>query len=299
MHIGTLAEALDIAPNIELANTKLFHPNPAVLDSLRSQIHQLEHGGIRGSILQNQSQPTVSLGDPEIDEALPWGGLPVTGLHEIFGDTAAIGFAAALIHKLVAESEAPILWCQHGRDLCGHGLAEFGIDPDRLILVEGKSDTDILWAMEEGLRSSGIAAVVGKPYKIPPIAGRRLQLAAEENGVPGLLLRPQSPNKNQQNVMPTSAALTRWHVTAAPSITPASGLGLGAPKWNLELQRYRYSALNLQKQNNKQRIAGKVNFWQVEWCHETGDLSVVTDLCNGSAQPHQSTEGRNRRQQAG
>ncbi|HIE84898.1 MAG TPA: hypothetical protein EYQ00_14135, partial [Dehalococcoidia bacterium] len=73
MHVGTLAEALDITPNIELANTKLFHPNPAVLDSLRSQIHQLEHGGIRGSILQNQSQPTVSLGDPEIDEALPWG----------------------------------------------------------------------------------------------------------------------------------------------------------------------------------------------------------------------------------
>jgi protein ImuA len=286
-----IAEAFDSAS----VGNGLFRPNPVVLDSLRSQIRHLERGGELSQILSVESEPTVSLGAPEIDEALPWGGLPITGLHEIFGDTAAVGFSAALIHKLVKGSDAPILWCQHGRDLCGHGLAEFGIDPDRLILVEGKSDTDILWAMEEGLRSSGIAAVVGKPYKIPPIAGRRLQLAAEENNVPGLLVRPQQTRDrtNQQSVTPTSAALTRWHVTAAPSITPASGFGLGAPQWNLELQRYRYSALNLQKQQNKQRIAGRVTSWQVEWCHETGDLSVVADLCNRSAQPHQ------RKQRAG
>ncbi|MBT3989604.1 MAG: hypothetical protein HN884_07680 [Rhodospirillaceae bacterium] len=289
------AEALDIAPT----STTVFHPNPAVLDSLRTQIRQLE----KGRLLPAESEPTVSLGDPEIDAALPWGGLPITGLHEIFGDTAAHGFAAALIHKLVADSEAPILWCQRGPDLCGHGLAEFGIDPDRLILVEGKSDTDILWAMEEGLRSSGIAAVIGMPYKIPPIAGRRLQLAAEENGVPGLLLRPKDKSaKVNQTISPTSAALTRWHVTAAPSITPASGFGLGAPKWNLELQRYRYSALNLQKHDNKQKKLGRISSWQVEWCHETGDLSVVTDLRNGSAQPHPSKSpdwGRYGKQQTG
>jgi len=283
MHIG----ALERTPTPR----NVFHPNPGVLDSLRTQIRQLE----RTSVLPSQAELTISLGDPDIDGALPWGGLPVIGLHEIFGDTAAVGFAAALINRFTEQAtEAPILWCQHGSDLYGHGIAEFGIDPDRLILVQGKSDTDILWAMEEGLRSAGIAAVVGRPYKIPPIAGRRLQLAAEENGVPGLLLRPQNLGKNQQS--PTSAALTRWHVTAAPSITPANGVGLGAPKWNLELQRYRYSALNLQKQAEKQRIAGKVNFWQVEWCHETGDLSVVTDLCNGPAQPQ---EYENRRQQAG
>jgi len=275
------AAALDLTPT----SRTVFHPNPAVLDSLRTQIRQLERGGELGSVLSSQAEPTISLGDPEIDGALPWGGLPVTGLHEIFGDTAAVGFAAALIQKITGDSDAPILWCQHGSDLYGPGVAEFGIDPDRLILVQGKSDTDILWAMEEGLRSSGIAAVVGRPYKIPPIAGRRLQLAAEENGVPGLLLRPQQ--REQKTIAPTSAALTRWHVTAAPSITPASGIGLGAPKWNLELQRYRYSALNLQKQTQK-RKAGKVNFWQVEWCHETGDLSVVTDLCDGSAQPQEN-----------
>ncbi len=287
-------ETLGSAPT----SRNVFHPNPAVLDSLRSQIRQLE----RGRLLPSQAEPTISLGDPEIDGALPWGGLPVTGLHEIFGDTAAVGFTATLLNRLTKQnSSVPILWCQHGCDLYGHGVAEFGIDPDRLILVQGKSDTDILWAMEEGLRSSGIAAVVGKPYKIPPIAGRRLQLATEENGVPGLLLRPQQKTQTgagagkNQSIAPTSAALTRWHATAAPSITPASGIGLGAPKWNLELQRYRYSALNLQQQAQKQKFARRVNFWQVEWCHETGDLSVVAGSFNKKAQPQ---ENKYRRQKA-
>jgi protein ImuA len=266
-------------------HNNISRPNPAILDNLRSQINQLERGSKLTQLPPAQGEPTVSLGDPQINDALPWGGLPITGLHEIFGDTAAVGFTAALINKLTKYSDAPILWCQHGNDLCGHGLVEFGINPDRLIMVKSKSDTDILWAMEEGLRSAGIAAVIGRPYKISPIAGRRLQLAAEENGIPGLLVRPQDRHKNLQSITPTNAALTRWYVTAAPSITPASGIGLGAPKWNLELQRYRYSALNLQRKINKQRMAGRVTSWQVEWCHETGDLTVVADLCNGSAKP--------------
>jgi protein ImuA len=277
------AEAFDST----VIQNNIFYPNPMVLDNLRNQIRQIERSGKLLELPPVQNEPTISLGDTKINGALPWGGLPTTGLHEIFGDPAAVGFTAILINKLVKNSDTPILWCQRGHDLYGHGLAEFGIDPDRLILVKGKNDNEILWAMEEGLRSAGIAGVIGRPYKIPPIAGRRLQLAAEENGVPGLLLRPQDYYKKPQGVVPTNAALTRWHVTTAPSITPASGLGLSPPKWNLELQRYRYSALNLQKQKNKQRIARRVTAWQVEWCHETGDLSVVADLCNGSAQPQQ------------
>ena len=227
--------------------------------------------------------PAISLGAPEIDRALPWNGLPTAGLHEVFGDAAALGFSAALLARLAeirlnSGRGAPILWCQQGRDLYGQGLAEYGIDPDQVILVHGKNDTDILWAMEEGLRSPGLAAVIGKLHKVPPIAGRRLQLAAEENGTAGLLLRSTGYAGPQA---PTGAALTRWRVTSAPSITPAHGLGLGAPKWNLELQRCRLSAASAKQLES----AGKPKLWQVEWCDETGDLSVVTDLRNGSVEP--------------
>jgi protein ImuA len=271
-------------------NNNIPRPNPTTLDNLRGQIRQLEYGGKLSQLSRIQSENTISLGNSEINEALPWGGLPIWGLHEIFGDIASIGFAAVLINKLVNNLDSPILWCQHGDNLYGQGLTEFGINPDRLILVNGKSDNDILWAMEEGLRSTGISGVLGEPFKVPPIAGRRLQLAAEENCVPCLLLRPEGRYKNPQNVTPTNAALTRWHVTAAPSITPASGRGLGVPKWDLELQRYRYSALNLQKQKNKQRKVGRVTSWQVEWYHETGNFSVVTNLFNRSNQPQKKKQ---------
>jgi len=275
----------EIFDNKSALNSILL-PDPMTLDSLRNQIREIERSGKLSPPLSAENELTVSLGSSEINEALPWGGLPIMGLHEIFGDTAAVGFTTALMNKFAKNSDAPILWCQHGRNLYGHGLVDFGIDPDRLILVEGKSDNDILWAMEEGLRCADIAVVIGKPYKVPPIIGRRLQLAAEKNSSTGLLLRPQDRSKNPQSVSPTNAALTRWHVTAAPSITPARGPGLSIAKWNLELQRYRYCAFNLQKQKTVKRVTS----WQVEWNHETGDLSVATDLCNRSVQPQQEKQ---------
>ena len=56
------------------------------------------------------------------------------------------------------------------------------------MLVTASRDDEILWAVEEGLRAPGLAAVVGE---IGPLPGgsRRLQLAAERSGVTALLLR--------------------------------------------------------------------------------------------------------------
>jgi len=266
-------------------------PLPAhtgVITNLRRQIQTIERGG--GTV--TACHDVISLGAPEIDAALPWNGLPASGLHEVFGDTAALGFCAVLLARLSqAKSGAPILWCHRGDALCGQGLQDFGIDPDRIIQVRGKNDTDILWAMEEGLQTPGLAAVIGALHKIPPIAGRRLQLAAEDHGVAGILLRSTRYGGFQAN---TSAALTRWRVTSAPSIplgvplgiTPAFGIGpginWGAPQWHLELQRCRLSAA----QNKRDGLDFcRPQDWQVEWCDETGDLSVVDAFCDRPAEP--------------
>ena len=279
-----------------------FRPDPGVLQDLRNQIQAIERHATPKSLRTGQDngdqsaadafapavvpQDAVSLGAPEIDAALPWNGFPTRGLHEVFGDAAAHGFSAALLARLAGTrgGSAPILWCQQGRDLCGQGLMAYGIDPNRVIIVHGKNDTDILWAMEEGLRSACLSAVIGQLYRVPPIAGRRLQLAAEENGTTGLLLRA-TPGKTQTQA-PTAAALTRWRVLSAPSITPAQGLGLaqrglGKPNWHLELQRCRLCAA----EGKQLESAGRPQSWQVEWCDETGDLSVAPGLRDGSVQP--------------
>ena len=268
-----------------------FRADQKVIALLRQQIQAIECNataeatvspGWQNSERVNQ-QTTVPLGTPEIDTALPWNGFPISGLHEICGDAAALGFSAVLLSRLAEFRSksccAPILWCQQEWNLCGQGLTEFGIEPDQLILVHGKSNTDILWAMEEGLRVSGLTAVIGKLHKIPSIAGRRLHLAAKKSGTTGLLIRATSSSIMTQT--PTSSALTRWQVTSAPSITPAHGEGLGAPQWHLELQRCRLSATDGKKLEN----AGHPKSWQVEWCNETSDLTVVTNLCDRPALP--------------
>jgi protein ImuA len=42
--------------------------------------------------------------------------------------------------------------------------------------------------MEEGLRHSALAAVVGEVIRLPLTASRRLQLAAEQSGVTALVI---------------------------------------------------------------------------------------------------------------
>jgi protein ImuA len=247
------------------------------LAALRARVGALERNlpALAGAVgPDGGAGPSVSLGAAAIDAALPWGGLPLAGVHEVGGgDAAALGFAAALLVKFAAaQPDKPILWCQRGHDLYGPGLAGFGLDPARLILLHGRDDADMLWAMEEGLRDPGLAAVLGRVARIPPVAARRLQLAAEHGGTAGLLLRMNAPQA------PAAAALTRWRVDPAPSARPAHGPGPGMARWQVGLQRCRVGA--------RHAVAGgfaQPRSWLVEWCDETGDLSVVAELRDRSA----------------
>src|SRR5207249_2576550 len=115
-------------------------------------------------------------------------------LHEILGmggdeedGAVAAAFAAGIVGRLIATGDGMVLWCLSRSDLYGPGLAAHGLDPGRLVQVRAARDAEILWAMEEGLRAPGIAAVVGEIGVLPGVASRRLQLAAERSGVAALL----------------------------------------------------------------------------------------------------------------
>src|SRR5215472_3116980 len=125
----------------------------------------------------------LPFGVAAIDAVLPGGGLALGALHEILGagpdeedGAAAAGFAAAIAGRI---GRGLVLWCLKQRDLHGPGLAEHGLDPARIAIVRAARDDDILWALEEGLRASALAAVIGEVGRLPMVAGRRLQLAAE------------------------------------------------------------------------------------------------------------------------
>jgi protein ImuA len=215
---------------------------------------------------------------PAIDRALPAGGLALGALHEILGSgvdeedgAAAAGFAAGIAGR---AGDGIVLWCLKQRDLYGPGLAAHGLDPARIVVVRAARDDDVLWALEEGLRAPGVAAVVGEVGRLPMIAGRRLQLAAERSGVTALVLRRwrNSAEAAAERARP-SAALTRWRVAAIPSL-PSSEPGpvgfIGTPRWRVELLRCR---------------GAQSAEWTVEVADATGLVSLSAELGDRPAAP--------------
>ena len=77
----------------------------AVLAELRGRIRRMEGiGGADGSRF-------LPLGVPEVDGALPEGGLPLGCLHEIVGEndpfnSVATGFGAAILARISGQHEA-------------------------------------------------------------------------------------------------------------------------------------------------------------------------------------------------
>jgi len=175
-------------------------------------------------------------------------------------------------------SSGPVLWCLRRPDLYGPGLLAHGLDPARLVLIRAKRDDEILWAVEEGLRTPGLVAVVGEVGRLPMVAGRRLQLAAERSGVTALLLRRW---RNAEEAMAErerpSAAVTRWRVTALPSADIPGQPGIGTSRWRVELLRCR---------------GGVPAAWEVEVADATGHVSLSAVLADRPAAPPRREKGR-------
>ncbi len=223
-----------------------------------------------------------TLGATEIDDCLPWGGLPLSALHEIFagapgGIGAATGFCAALVARLTGENDGLVLWCESARaldagGLYAPGLVRFGLAPRRVIAVRARDDDDALWAMEQGLGAGRIAAVVAEIAGISPVQTRRLQLAAETHGATALILRPHDPAAETHGA---SAAVTRWRIDARAGAGADDGdrPGLGRARWRAEMFRCR---------------GGEPHAWEMEWCDETGGFTVAAALRDGPDRPDAS-----------
>ncbi|MDP6389027.1 MAG: damage-inducible mutagenesis protein [Alphaproteobacteria bacterium] len=240
------------AAKTEAAGTRVAKTKTAkagVLAELRRRIAAIERGSTGGGEIGGA---VLALGLAAIDHALPRGGLGLGAVHEAIG-SAATGFAAVL----AGRARGPVLWCvgEAAADgLYGAGLAAFGCDPARLVVLRCRNAKEMLWAMEEGLRAAAPAMVVAEPASPVGLgASRRLQLAAEAGRTLGLVLRE---TKGSQTRLAPSAVASRWRVDTAPN---------GC--WRIELLRCR--GLSAAGHN----WPGK--HWMVEWHDATGGLALV------------------------
>ena len=177
-----------------------------------------------------------------IDNALPGKGLALGALHEaagVGGDEEDGAAAAAFLAGILARTRRP---------------------------------QDVLWAMEEGLKSPVLAAVVGEVGTLSLAASRRLQLAAEASGVTGFALRRwrQSEDAARERGAP-NAALTRWRVKALPGDVGDGAPGVGRARWQVELWRCRGGEVPMS--------------WMVEAGDATGHGALAAALADRSATP--------------
>lgn len=245
----------------------------AVLAELRRLLPRIEGAPVK----------VLPFGVPALDAHLPHGGLSCAALHEILpanGEMpAALGFVAAILSHL--PPGGPLLFISTPRGLgdygrpYGHGLNGLGLDPAGVILVEAGSEDLALWAMEEALRSGAPAAVAGALGRgLDFKTSQRLQLAAKDAGLPLLLLKPAGTAE-------TSAATTRWRITAAAAERDRFGLMTGS-RWRVRLERCRN---------------GRPGEWLVEWNHVAHRFSLAAALADTELPGRagaQSSAGRTR-----
>ena len=199
-----------------------------------------------------RDRPALSLGVKAMDRALG-GGLAQGGLHEVYaGDWGAAGFAACLAIR--AAGKKPLFWVRPDYEaleygtLHAQGMAELGGHPENLFLIKTANAAEALSAAQDILACPHVGALLleisGQPKALDLVAGRKLNFIAGETGVTPILLREGA------DAFP-SAALTRWHVSSAPS----DGEDWGLPSFKAELSRNRL---------------GPTGSWHLTWNPDNG-----------------------------
>lgn len=166
-------------------------------------------------------------------------------LHEAYAapadQPALVGFGLGVLRSL---KNGPVLWVRQtfldgetGR-VFPSGLREYGLDPDKIVLVQANNVRDLLQAGLEAARCKALAGALlelaGDSSLYDLTASRRLSLAARSNGVPLLFLRSAA------RAVP-SAAETRWHVRTLSS-SPLAANAPGKPVFEAELLRSKRGA---------------------------------------------------------
>lgn len=236
-----------------------------LLPDLREQIERLDGGPLR-------RRGALPFAVSAIDKHLPGGGLALGALHE-FGESGLeaehAGLATLFVAGVLARLSGPVIWCLRRRDLFQAGLSSVGLHPDRVIYVETYKDSEVLPAMEEGLRHGGLAGVVGEVARLGLTPSRRLQRAAGASGVTGLVIRRWRSDAERASSIDPIAATTRWRIGPAPSSAPPAP-GLSRARWLVELVRCK---------------GAEPRSWLLEACDAAGRLALPSDVAERSRAP--------------
>jgi protein ImuA len=124
-----------------------------------------------------------------LDAELPGGGWPQRALTELLLTRTGCGEIRLLAPALarVGAAGRGVLLLGPPAEPCAEALAQLGLDLSRCVVIRGD---DLLWPLEQALRSGQAGAVVAwTPASLKGEALRRLQLAAQSHEGPAFVVR--------------------------------------------------------------------------------------------------------------
>jgi protein ImuA len=125
-----------------------------------------------------------------LDAELPGGGWPQRAITELLLTGAGWGEMRLLAPALarVGAAGRGVLLLGPPAEPCAEALAQLGLDLARCVVIRGD---DLLWPLEQALRSGQVGAIVAwAPPRLKGEALRRLQLAAQSHEGPAFVVRP-------------------------------------------------------------------------------------------------------------
>lgn len=146
----------------------------------------------------------LSTGWLQLDAALPDGGWPLGTLIELLLPSHGVGELQLLLPALCVagrgdasepaigsgEGQGWVVWVAPPLAPYPPALAQAGLDPARVLLVEADETRDRLWAMEQALHSRSCSAVLAWLDAVDGRWLRRLKLAAEAGRTLVVAFRP-------------------------------------------------------------------------------------------------------------
>ena len=155
----------------------------------------------RASALGRGVPVVWSTGFERLDRELPGGGWPCGVLTELLLPQAGVG-EMRLLAPTLADHPGPLLMADPPAVPCAEAWQQMGVSAERLLIVHARQGprsailrerlpaVELLWAVEQALRSAQLsAAMVWLSERLGAQPMRRLQLAAQAHRGPVFLFR--------------------------------------------------------------------------------------------------------------
>jgi protein ImuA len=155
----------------------------------------ISHPGIWRAGDNTQPFETIPTGFAALDRSLPGEGWPSRAITEIFVDRYGIGELRLLMPALASLEQRSIAWISPPYVPYAPALTRFGLDLDRMFLVQPVNETDVPWAIEEVVRSQFRITVLAWLRSANEKILRRLQLIVEARQAWAVLFRPAAMMK--------------------------------------------------------------------------------------------------------